>query len=274
MSEVGAAAVALAISTGAGWAQGAAKPDLQITGSVAGATNYVFRGFSQSAQNPVVQASVDVSYKLFYIGAWGSGIDYGRDPGITWGRDIAHKEIDYYAGVKPVLGPVTFDLGIIYDSYPGALDGHGATVYRTIDYYEFKAGASMTAWKDATVGATAFYSPGYTNNTGPVTTLEGAFSQVLPKVGPIVPTFGATLGYQTGSDTRYRRLYANNAADNILYWNAGLTLGFGDRLSLDIRYWDTNIKDNNLAGGGSANFCTGATFRCDDRIVATAKVTF
>ena len=90
----------------------------------------------------------------------------------------------------------------------------------------------------------------------------------------MVPTFGATLGYQTGQDWRYRTLSANYAADNYIYWNAGMTLGFGDNFSLDLRWWDTNLKDNNLAAGGSANFCTGATFRCDERFVATAKVTF
>ena len=27
------------------------------------------------------------------------------------------------------------------------------------------------------------------------------------------------------------------------YWNAGLTLGFMERWSADIRYWDTNYSD-------------------------------
>ena len=49
--------------------------------------------------------------------------------------------------------------------------------------------------------------------------------------------------------------------------NSGLTLGFGDNFSLDFRYWDTNISNK-------GNFCGGNTFQCDERYVATAKVTF
>ena len=284
--RTGLVAAALAMTAGTAFADGvekaaapaasAAKPDLQITGNVAGTTNYVFRGFSQSAQNPAVQGGVDVTYKLFYAGLWASTIDFGRDGGNpnSAGRDIAHREVDYYFGIKPVLGPVTFDVGMIAYTYPGAFDGHGATLNQNIDYYEFKAGGSVTPWKDATVGLTAFYSPSYFNGTGAVTTIEGALSQTLAKIGPMVPTLGGTLGYQTGNSDRYRQLYLNFESDNFVYWNAGVTLGFGDNFSLDLRYWDTNLKDNNVAGGGVANFCTGAIYRCDERFVATAKVTF
>ncbi len=47
----------------------------------------------------------------------------------------------------------------------------------------------------------------------------------------------------------------------------GLSLGFGDRFSLDVRYWDTDVSDK----GG---FCTGQHFQCDARFVVGAKVTY
>lgn len=251
----------------------APKRDLQITGNFALTTDYVFRGFSQSGESPTIQAGVDLTYKLFYAGLWSSGIDFGQDP-IRPGQDIAHVEIDYYAGIKPVVGRFTFDLGGIYYTYPRAFDIGGAAVFRELDYFEFKAGVSADAWKDATVGVTLFYSPNYTNDTGSVVTVEGAFSQVLPKLRDITPTFSALLGYQSGDDARYQLLIANNARDNYLYWNVGVTLGFHERFSVDLRYWDTNVKSNNAAGGGIDGFCTGRTFQCDERFVATAKVTY
>ena len=46
--------------------------------------------------------------------------------------------------------------------------------------------------------------------------------------------------------------------------NAGVSLAFHERFSLDLRYWDTDL-----------DFCTvGKVFACDERFVATAKVTF
>ncbi len=269
------AAVVGSFLTMAGGAAVADEPkrDLKITANAAITSEYVFRGFSQSAQTPTVQFGIDATYKWFYAGIWGSGLDYGSDP-TRPGQDVAHVEVDFYAGIKPVLGPLTFDLGVIYYSYPNAFDPGGTARFREIDYLELKTGVSGSPWKDGTLGATLFYSPTYTFDSGAVFTLEGAVSQVLPKVGQITPTFGALIGWQTGDNALFRQLIVNNAADNYLYWNAGVTLGFGDRFSIDLRYWDTNLKDNNLAGGGVNKFCSGSSLQCDERFVATAKVTY
>jgi uncharacterized protein (TIGR02001 family) len=248
------------------------KRELQVTANFAIASEYVFRGFSQSAERPALQGGLDVTYKWFYAGAWGSLIDFGEDP-IRPGQDIAHTEIDYYAGIKPSLGPLTLDIGVIYYTYPKAFDPGGAAVFRELDYVEVKFGASIVPWKDGTLGITVYYSPEYTNATGDVVTLEGAFSQTLAAIGKVTPSVSALIGYQAGDDIRYRTLIGNGR-DDYLYWNAGLTLGFGDRFSLDFRYWDTNVKDNNAAAGFANGFCTGQTFQCDERFVATAKVTY
>ena len=49
-----------------------------------------------------------------------------------------------------------------------------------------------------------------------------------------------------------------------------------DKISLDLRYWDTDIKDDNVSVGlrrtPSTKFCTGKTFQCDANFVATVKV--
>ena len=234
-------------------------PDWAISYNFAVTSEYVFRGISQSAENPTIQAGADVTYKIFYAGVWGSGVDFGHD---SANRDIAWGEIDYYAGIKPVLGPITFDLGVIYYTYPGANDLPNAE----LDYVEIKVGASGTIWKDGTLGVTVFYSPEYTSKTGDVWTVEGTFAQVLPKLRDIVPTFSATLGYQAGDTLAFSTIIANGD-DSYLYWNAGVSFAFHERFSIDLRYWDTNISDT----GG---FCSGQTFQCDERFVATAKVTY
>ena len=49
------------------------------------------------------------------------------------------------------------------------------------------------------------------------------------------------------------------------YWNAGISLGFHEKFSLDLRYWDTQIE---TAGFGT---CAGV---CDERFVATLSASF
>ena len=69
---------------------------------------------------------------------------------------------------------------------------------------------------------------------------------------------------------RYRRAHYGNGDDNYLYWNAGVTLGFLEKWSLDLRYWDSNLGSN----AGGSGFCTGSTFQCDERFMATLKFTY
>ncbi len=263
------AAVGAAVCAGPALADGTKKGSLKdapvapppsdwtISYNFAVTTDYVFRGFSQSDQSPAIQGGVDVTYRIFYVGAWASTIEL--EP---VGAFESNVEVDIYAGIKPVWGPITFDLGVIYYAYPGASSLPNAD----LDYVELKFGASGSPWRDATAGITVFYSPEYTGETGNVWTFEGTFAQALPKFRDIVPTISATLGYQLGDDAAYIAA-VGNGDDNYLYWNAGISLAFSERFSVDFRYWDTNISS-------TGNFCEGASLQCDERFVATVKVTY
>ena len=43
-------------------------------------TDYMFRGISQSSNNPAVSAGLDASYGIFYVGFWGSSVDFDGAP--------------------------------------------------------------------------------------------------------------------------------------------------------------------------------------------------
>jgi uncharacterized protein (TIGR02001 family) len=234
-----------------------------LSANVALATQYVFRGVSQTAEGPAIQGGFDVTCNIFYAGVWASNLDWGADGA---GNDIANIEMDWYVGIKPVTGRITWDLGVIYYSYPGAADFIAG---RENNYVELKVGASAELWKDGTLGLTAFYSPDYQYEVDRVWTFEGTFSQVLPKFAIFTPTVSALLGYQTGHGNDYATITGNGDTD-FLYWNVGLTLGFLEKWSLDLRYWDTNLGSN---AGGSA-WCKGPIFQCDERFVGTLKFTF
>lgn len=243
------------------------KPRCTFSANVALTTDYVFRGFSQTAEGPAVQGGFDATCGLFYAGVWASSLDFSgaTDPNAAVATSVdASIEMDWYAGIKPVTGKVTWDLGVIYYTYPNGLDP-----LSELNYVELKVGASGEVWKDGTLGVTVFYSPDYQLETGPVWTVETAFSQALPKVGMASPTFSALVGYQKGEDAGYLVGFGNGD-DHYWYWNAGLTLGFLEKFSLDLRYWDTSVDNNGLAAG----FCKGAVLQCDERFVATLKFTY
>lgn len=236
-----------------------------LSANVGLTSEYVFRGISQTAEDPAIQGGFDATCGMFYAGVWASNVDFGSD--------IANIEIDLYAGIKPKTGAITWDLGVIYYTYPGSADPILLGNSSELNYVELKLGASAEVWKGGTVGATVYYSPEYQLETGDVWTVEGAFSQTLPTIGMFTPTFSALLGYQTGDSLAYRTAFSNGD-DHYFYWNAGVTFAFLEKWSLDLRYWDTNIENNNAGGGFANGFCTGGVLQCDERFVATLKFTY
>ncbi len=238
---------ALVAVSGAAYAADMSMKDMEDEGrklgvsfTVAGTTDYVFRGVSQTDEKPTVQMSLDLSYGIFYAGIWGSGIDFDDVP------PNSNVEIDLYAGIKPTWNSVTFDFGIIYYLYPRAKDD-GAE----LDYLEFKAGVSKSVFETLTLGATVYYSPEYTGETGEAWTVEGSFSKTLPKIWDIDLTLSGLIGYNEADEL-----------EGYTYWNIGLTKTYKN-FEFDIRYHDTDIDG-----------CKSATvFQCDERVVGTVKVT-
>lgn len=246
------------------------KDPCTYTANTALTTDYVFRGFSQSAGAPAVQGGFDATCGQFYAGVWASSIDFGRNAIANDG--VAKVEMDWYAGWKPVTGHVTWDLGVIYYTYPSASRLQNSGLRGDLNYVELKVGASFAPWKDATLGQTIFYSPDYQLSSGDAWTFETAFSQNLPKVGIFSPSVSALYGFQQGSNTANYRGTFGNGHDSYSYWNAGLTLGFREKWSLDFRYWDTSVPNNNAgAPNGANNFCKGDIFQCDQRYIASLK---
>ena len=85
-----AAATPLAAST---LATPALAADSSVTFNVGAVTDYRYRGISQTRLKPALQGGVDYSAGSFYVGAWGSTIQWIKDGG---GR--ADVEIDIYGG--------------------------------------------------------------------------------------------------------------------------------------------------------------------------------
>jgi uncharacterized protein (TIGR02001 family) len=216
---------------------GAPEPRCSTAANVGLTTDYVFRGISQNNENAALQGGVDFTCGSFYLGVWGSNVAQGDGT----------LEVDVYGGYKMTTGPIAWDFGFIYYSYPGA-----DSVF-DLDFLELKVNASGDIWKGGTLGGTVFYSPEYTTGVGPVWTLEATFAQALPKFAIFTPTFSATVGTSRFSD---------DSDLDYTYWNAGVTLGFREKWSLDLRYWDSTNE----------GFAAGPLG--EERFIGTVKYTF
>lgn len=232
LGAAAAAAVATAAFTGAASAE---EREFSWSFNIAGTSNYMFRGVSLSGDEPVVQGGLDIGYGTFYAGVWASDLgDYAEG-----------GEVDFYLGLTPKWGPVTFDFGAVLYTYTVDNDD--------LMYTDLKAAASMDLVKNLSGGVTLWYTPDQ-SNIGEGFAVEGTLAYVLPQVSVFTPTISGLLGHQS-FDNSY-------GAPDYLYWNAGLELGV-DKLSLDFRYWDTDAPDGAVFSAGDA----------DSKFVFTAKVT-
>ncbi len=253
-SFLGVAGVAALASLAMGSAA-RAEDERQFTYSfnIGAVSDYMFRGFSQRDDKPAIQGGADIGYGIFYAGVWLSNVEENFVATST--------EYDLYAGIKPVLGPVTFDFGVIYYGYPSqdsaiAVDFAGNQV--DVDYVELKAAASMSPFTNATVGVNFFYSPDYSYETGNSYTVEGTVGYTLPQMWVFTPTISALVGYQ---DVEEVFAFENSAIapaigdpryfDNITYWNAGIALNV-EKLTIDLRYYgcDRDVDVPNVTSTG------------------------
>lgn len=133
---------------------GAVSAQAEITGNVTLATDYVFRGISQTDEKGAIQGGFDWSGDSgLYAGIWASNVNFGGD---------ASTEMDYYIGYAGETdGGFGYDVGVIYFDYEGQSD---------LDYIEYVLGLSYADFSVGFVYADEFgdggpeymyYSAGY-----------------------------------------------------------------------------------------------------------------
>jgi hypothetical protein len=110
--------LALAAATPA-YAQDTAPPEpITVSGGVTFATDYRYRGVSQTDKDPAIQGTVTISHESgLYAGAWASNL-------AGWGTfGGSNTELDLYGGYKmPIGSGGTLDVGLTWYMYPGGAD--------------------------------------------------------------------------------------------------------------------------------------------------------
>ena len=200
-----AAAAALLLAAGAASAQSA---EVSVNATVT--SDYVFRGFSQTNEDPAFQLGADLTAGAFYAGAWASNVDFGDD---------TKAEFDVYGGVRGETAGYDWDLGLVGYFYAAAPSG------ADYDYVEVKATASR-AIGPATLGLAVYYSPDFfgVDERATYVELNGEWA-MTDKV-----SLSGAVGEQY--------LDVN---DDYATWNIGVGYALNDALGLDLRYHDTDV---------------------------------
>ena len=102
--------------------------DDPVTGNVSLATDYVWRGISQTLENPAIQGGFDwAPSDNWYIGTWGSNVDFGG---------VENIEMDIYGGWTTELDSgLGIDIGFIqYLYFDDAADVDFNEIYAGLSY--------------------------------------------------------------------------------------------------------------------------------------------
>jgi uncharacterized protein (TIGR02001 family) len=194
----------------------------EIEGNVALSTDYVFRGFSQSNENPAISGGFDYGFDSgFYVGTWASSIDF-----TTVNADVS-TEIDLYAGYAfDLTDSLSLDLSAIYFMYPDDT--------KALNYEEYIA---SFGFGDASFGVV--YSPDYINADTDALAFEAGYSLGLAE--------GISLDLGVGYlkvDDETKLSY--DGKDDYTYYSAGITVPFGG-VDLSLVGYGTNVDTDKLA---------------------------
>lgn len=182
-------------------------------------SDYIFRGLTQTNEDPALQVGVDYAFgdSGFYAGIWGSNVDFSDSAAKEFGTPDV--EVDYYVGWSTDLGEkFNLDLSVVAYQYYGAPSDYGS-----INYNEFIAKFALT---DIVV-LTAAYTDDYANTGADSTYLNLGNSWEIANEFSLNAGFGRTFDDTNGS-------YND--------WNIGVSKAVGPMV-LGLNYYDTTLDD-------------------------------
>lgn len=204
-----------------------------FSANVALATDYVWRGVSQTDEGAAIQGGIDFAHPVgVYLGIWGSNVNFPDVNGKT-----ANIEIDYYGGFAHDFGNgFGADIGLIYYTYPKTdglnwLEGY---LKGSFSKNGFDAGLSFNYSSDVfDSGETGYYTDGTIGYTA-----DKSFGDIFS-----APGASAGLGYYKFD----KKVFGSSTDDSYWNWNIGAyidVVGF----TLDARYYDTDGKGEDIFG--------------------------
>ena len=194
----------------------------QVSGSVTLTNNYLFRGVTQTNENPALQGGITWNHDSgFYAGGWGSSISWlsDSDPAVS-----SSVELDGFVGYAGSFGEsdLGFDVGANYYWYPGDFPSG----YNSPNTLELYAGVTYKV-----LSAKYWYS---TTDLFGIPDSDGSSNLDVAANWEFVP--GLTLNAAVGKQ------WVNNYGDlDYSFWKLGVTKSFESGFSIAAAWNDTDI---------------------------------
>lgn len=204
-------------------AQAADSPH-SLSANMALASDYRFRGISQTFEDPAIQGGIDYSHKSgIYLGTWASNVE----PHLLAGSNM---EWDFYGGYTFDVGPLAVNVGGLYYYYPGkdkvAYDADPNT-------FEVYAGATWQ-WLNIKYSHSTTKLFGISDSEGSGY-LEANVSVPLP--------YDISLGLHYG-----KQFVAGTGNEDYADWKVGVSKEFGG-FNFGLAYVDTDVSSSNATWG-------------------------
>ena len=201
-------------------------------------TDYVFRGVSQTDNEPAFQAGANYTAPFgLYVGVWGSNVDFGEGG--------PNFEVDYNIGwSKDLSDSWNLDLGVNRYTYTSASSGYG-----DIDYNEYLAKVTWTG--PVVVSGLLGYADDYSNS--------GA-EQIYAGLDA---SYEIGNGFSVGASAGYTTIKAdsNEGPRRSDYFDGSVSVskGFGPATAT-LGYYDTFGSDAADLRRGSDTYKPGVVF--------------
>ncbi|HEY1541648.1 MAG TPA: TorF family putative porin [Xanthobacteraceae bacterium] len=257
------------------------------------ASDYNFRGVTQSAHRPAVGTYFEPRYNFSsslqgYVGIGGESIDFPNH---------AAAEVDFYGGIRPTFDKLALDFGVWYYYYPGgqcfnsAVAGcqpnlpNGNVIKDDLSFWELYGKATYTVNDQFSFGGSLYYSPSVLNSGADGEFVAGTAKYILPS--NLFPKdwgmyLSADVGHWfLGTSDNFYALPFPGLTNGIPYrsyttWDLGMAFTY-KVFTLDLRYYDSDLSKGDCnaftsdhtasgiastninPGGPGSNWC-GATF--------------
>jgi uncharacterized protein (TIGR02001 family) len=195
----------------------------EVSVNVALTSDYVWRGVSQTDENPALQAGAEYAHEIgVYFGVWGN-VDFAEEDV----DDPARIELDYSIGWRgETEGGLGWDLGLLRYTYPNTtadFDYNELTLSLSYEMFTFEVDYSNDTF--ATGTDTFYYNIGA--------------SHEFPDLFEI----SANVGY---SDLN-QEVTGEGAPDSYVDWHIGVSREFLG-VDFDLSYYDTNGNGEDIYG--------------------------
>ncbi|MBB2963487.1 TorF family putative porin [Methylobacterium sp. R2-1] len=244
------------------------------------ASDYNFRGISNSNRQGSYQSFFEVQYfnNLAYTAFY------------TWQTRLPTRpdfEFDLTAGIRPVFGNLSLDLGFLYYFYPNEqrlvdpVTGAFLTTANS-DFYEISGKALYQVAPELILGANLFYSPNWFGQHATGTYASGTVAYTLPSSWFSFLPEAYSGGFSASAEIGHYFLGAAKTSatgfvaldlPSYIYGNVGLSYTYKNLL-LDLRFHKTDLDTRQcftLTGDYRGYFNGGRSGWCGDAIIGSIR---